>query len=243
MKSGIYEIVNTVNGKHYYGSATNFGVRFSTHKYYLNKGTSRCVKLQHAWNKYGEAAFVFNILILCAKKDLLFYEQRVLDGMEAVKTGYNICGTAGSALGLKRSSEAIEKTAAFHRGKKLSEEHLRKLSEAKKGKKLSPEHIENVRLAITGLKRDAEFCKKLGDRSRGTVTSEATKEKQRLAALNRDSSKGTNNVNAKMDAEKVLRIRELYAKGQALTAIARTFQLHPSTVGDIAKRLTWRHVA
>ncbi len=98
MKTGIYKIENTVNCKCYIGSAIYFAARWGVHRHHLNQGRHHSRYLQRAWNKYGADAFVFSKLLVCDRKDLLYYEQLCLD---AYKPAYNICRTAGSALGLR----------------------------------------------------------------------------------------------------------------------------------------------
>ena len=60
--SGIYAIVNCVNGKRYVGSAVNFRRRLYGHRSHLRRGTHHNHHLQTAWVKYGHDAFVFFIL-------------------------------------------------------------------------------------------------------------------------------------------------------------------------------------
>src|SRR4051812_8478775 len=63
MTCGIYQIRNTVNGKVYIGSSTNVEGRWRTHKCALRKKTKKASPhLQAAWIKYGESAFVFEII-------------------------------------------------------------------------------------------------------------------------------------------------------------------------------------
>lgn len=100
--SGIYEIVNTVNGKRYIGSSVNLRKRRGEHWRDLRLGKHHSSKLQRAWNKYGEASFKFLPILTCAKSMLLFYEQQLLD---KVKPEYNILPRAGSSLGSKRTPE------------------------------------------------------------------------------------------------------------------------------------------
>ena len=86
-QSGIYEILNTVNGKRYIGSAVYIVGRFARHRMHLRRGTHHSVHLQRAWNKHGEEAFEFRPILFCTKDMLLYYEQLAID---AFKPLYNI---------------------------------------------------------------------------------------------------------------------------------------------------------
>ena len=55
MNSGIYKILNKINGKFYIGSAVNFKRRFARHKRLLNINCHPNEYLQNAWNKYWES--------------------------------------------------------------------------------------------------------------------------------------------------------------------------------------------
>ncbi len=105
MRSGIYRIVNQVNGKFYIGSATNIASRWSTHRQSLRKGKHHSIHLQRAWDKYGEAAFVFEDLEEVDVSQLIEREQFYLDTLTPyVQTvGYNICTVANSQLGRKHT--------------------------------------------------------------------------------------------------------------------------------------------
>lgn len=106
--SGVYLIVNTTNQKVYVGSSVNIHARWRGHKKSLRQGTSPCVKLQRAWNKYGESAFSFQVLeSVSPRKDLLIEaEQRWIDIYDASNKGYNTLCKAYSHLGAKRSDES-----------------------------------------------------------------------------------------------------------------------------------------
>jgi group I intron endonuclease len=62
--------------------------------------------LQPAWNKYGQGAFQFQVLILCDKPSLLLYEQIALD---ALSPEYNVLKVAGNSLGRKATRETKSK--------------------------------------------------------------------------------------------------------------------------------------
>jgi len=115
--SGIYEILNLVNGKRYIGSAVYLRRRWGVHRRALRKGSHHSRALQRAWIKYGSDAFVFKPLLICAAKDLIFYEDRCFDGY---KPEYNICPTAGSSLGVHHSSEARSKISLANIGRPCS---------------------------------------------------------------------------------------------------------------------------
>jgi group I intron endonuclease len=105
INSGIYRILNTINGKGYVGSAKVFKNRWQRHITRLRKGTHHSILLQRAWNKYGETFFKFEILEVISnptKKLLESREQYWIDYYDVVNPdkGYNILPIAGSRLGV-----------------------------------------------------------------------------------------------------------------------------------------------
>ena len=60
--SGIYEIVNTVNGKRYVGSSKDIYGRWVQHQNELKKEKHHNPHLQNAWKLYGKESFNFYIL-------------------------------------------------------------------------------------------------------------------------------------------------------------------------------------
>ena len=169
MTSGIYEILNTTNGKRYIGSAVNLVTRWQLHRNGLLAGRHVNRHLQSAWNKYGEESFKFLPILTCAKSMLLFYEQQLLD---KAKPEYNICPTAGSQLGSKRapgfqvgrvlSKDVYAKIGKVNKGRKnpavaeanrqrvVTEETRKKMGDNKRGKKQSPDHVANRAKAMIG---------------------------------------------------------------------------------------------
>lgn len=143
-QSGIYEIVNTVNGKRYIGSAKKFKIRWSKHVSALRLCKHHSRHLQAAWNKYGEAAFKFLPILTCQPSMLLFYEQQLLD---KVKPEYNIAPTAGNTLGIPCSDEKREKIAHAHRGKTLTSTHKAAIAAGGMGRKPSEATREKLRTA------------------------------------------------------------------------------------------------
>jgi group I intron endonuclease len=148
--SGVYEIKNTLNNHRYVGSSVNILKRFMSHKYSLWNGKHRSIKLQRAWDKYGEEHFEFNILETCEsiKDTLLFIEQKYLD----LKPEYNILYIAGSSLGCICSEETKLKISSSKKGKKpksrLSEEELKLVRERQSVSALKSNRVKKMRKAI-----------------------------------------------------------------------------------------------
>ncbi len=86
----IYGLRCIVNNKYYIGATSNFKRRQREHLYKLKKNKHHSAKLQHAWNKYNEDSFVFEIMEENVSIDDLFdREQYWMDYHSAFNEGYN----------------------------------------------------------------------------------------------------------------------------------------------------------
>lgn len=74
-KSGVYMLVNMVNGNKYIGSSKDIQCRLMSHRSYLRHNTHYNKHLQNAWNKYGEINFDYSILEFCTEEDRIKREQ------------------------------------------------------------------------------------------------------------------------------------------------------------------------
>lgn len=199
-RSGIYEIVNSVNGKRYIGSAVNLSLRFCKHRRELAKGIHHNQHLQRAFNLQGPDGWIFRPLIICSRAELLFYEQRCLD---ALRPEYNVCVVVGSRLGIPNSPEHNAKIGNANRGRvmgPLSAERRKKVGDANRGKPHGPmsdetkaklsagrkgkgcgarsqEWRENIAKALAGRKLSASHCERLRQVKTGTKLSDETKRK------------------------------------------------------------------
>jgi group I intron endonuclease len=77
--SGIYKIVNKVNGKYYVGRSKNIQRRFRGHVGLLNRNIHHNNYLQYSWNKHSNNDFEFLIVEEIPKESLMESEQKYLD--------------------------------------------------------------------------------------------------------------------------------------------------------------------
>jgi group I intron endonuclease len=211
--SGIYKIVNNINGKVYVGSSKNLQARKRSHYCYLRGGKHPNKHLQSAWEHYGEENFSFEIVCYCEEGQLATEERRVILECESTerKNGYNISDNTTSAMtGLKHSLDSIEKMRnckigsknQFY-GKKHSESTKNILREKMKGRELSEEHKQKI--------------------------------------LETAFASGENNVNSILSDQQVDEIREqakiYYEQNKTYwgfdSKIARIYNVNPSTIGRI----------
>lgn len=145
IKSGIYLIVNKINGKYYVGRSYNVYGRWVTHRRNLRDNKHPNDHLQHAWNKDGESNFEF-IKILDVEPiehSLILTEQKFLDiSKNRQDTCYNLNFDAFNCA--KLSKYSCEKISKFHKGRKFTEEHKRKISLSRIGKSI-PHTLETKR--------------------------------------------------------------------------------------------------
>ena len=182
--SGIYIIKNTLNGNFYVGSACNFRKRWNQHKSALLKNKHDNQHLQKAVNKYGIAAFSFEIICNCRPQDLIYFEQLCINLLKPV---YNIQKIAGSMFGYRHSEKSKKKMSESHMGKdsscwlgrKHSAEAKINMSKAQKirgsngceGRIVSEETRKQISLKLQGCqnacgKRSAEAIKNIVEGTR-----------------------------------------------------------------------------
>lgn len=110
--AGVYAITNRHSGSQYVGSAVDIRRRWKSHRSALRNRRKAPPKLQRAWDKHGESAFEFSILLVCREEDTLLYEQIVID---TVAPKYNTRQIAHSNLGMRWSAETNAKKGRSNR--------------------------------------------------------------------------------------------------------------------------------
>ena len=154
MARGIYKIINVINNKFYVGSAVDLNRRKARHFSELRTGKHNNRHLQAAWQKYGEAAFVFVVVEeLPPEADLLAAENIWLKEHVGKDYCYNI-GVDATAPMLGVSGEASPTW-----GRKRTPEEL--VAQNWAGKTHAPESREKIRQHLLGKPKSAEVRAKI----------------------------------------------------------------------------------
>jgi len=249
MNSGIYKITNKETGKFYVGSSVNIKRRWYMHKYELKRNNHGNKYLQNAWNKYGEEAFIFEIIkeVEPIKKKILKEEQFYLDTLSPYdENGYNISKEAGNILGYRHTKEARRKIVESKLGKPRSAETKRKISEVQMGRTIPQETRDKISKTLKGRpspmkgrKATKETRKKMSKSLKGIKKSEEWKRKIG------DAQRGANNHASKLTEEQVIEIKkELLNKerSRSQSAIAREFGVSPVIISQIKTGKRWSHI-
>ena len=232
--SGIYQILNLVNGKIYVGSSNNLYNRRKSHLSRLRNNQHDNKHLQFAWNKYGESNFKFEILqIIKNCKSLVGCEQFWINSTCCTdrKYGYNIAPNAGHPT----------------LGTTLSKSHKLKISEGTKRALADPEKRKKISLANSGSNNymygkthTQEARKKISMTHKGKKLTPEAKERLRLSCT------GENNRHAKLNELQVKIIRsltnELNTKYLTLKDLAEYFNVSISVIGKVKIGMSWRHI-
>lgn len=154
----VYAIRNTVNNRAYIGSTTNYKSRWHTHRSTLRRGVHHSFILQKAWDKYGEKAFAFELLVVCPRSQRIDYEKRLMR-LEA----YNVLRTP--------------KETGVRGGWTHSDEFKAKMSKLTKGRLLTEEHKAKVGAALKGFKHTDSFKDRARERQLGVSPTHKTRQK------------------------------------------------------------------
>jgi group I intron endonuclease len=155
-KPGIYKIINTQNGRAYYGSSYRLKQRAFEHKKALEKNKHGNSFLQHDFNKCGTVAFEFHVIEAFETNDKtvrLAAEQLLIDKYhDGGKQCYNIRKEANSREGCKPKNPIEFAKAASTKAKAMWADPTKReeMLAAQKAVTSSVEH--RVMLSEAGLK-------------------------------------------------------------------------------------------
>lgn len=209
--SGVYQIVNLVNGNCYVGSSVQIESRIFKHLSFLRRGDHANAHLQAAFRKYGEQSFDYILLESCERLEILAREQHYIDSL---KPEYNICKVAGNTLGVLHGPAAKAKMSAANMGNKrmLGKEHSEESKQKMRDKAVLRTHTESTKAKIaksavgnksnTGRSLCAEHIAKVTAASL-KMWNGADKQARRLAASERAKARWADPVWRSMNAQKI----------------------------------------
>ena len=157
-KTGIYAIINKINGKVYIGSTTkSFKSRWNGHKKELLYKKHINSHLQKAFDKYKASNFKFKIIQIIEKEDLDYIYEietaliRYYDSANPNK-GYNICKIGGSRRGVPMPKEWVEnqKLLSLDDCFKIKELILEKTNESWSNKEIRIANLYKVSNVLIG---------------------------------------------------------------------------------------------
>lgn len=169
IKSGIYKIVNKIDGKYYIGSSQNITKRWYSHKTHLKHNKHWNSYLQNAYNKYGVDNFEYIIVEYVNVSELLKVEQVYLDECKNnPDTNYMITYDATAPMRGRTSWNKGMKglmPPAWNKGK-------RGIQAWNRGKSLTEEQKQHLRLKSNQQfteefkKKHGEYCKSIEHRNK-----------------------------------------------------------------------------
>lgn len=242
-----------MNDKIYIGSSRDLRKRKRDHFNSLRRNTHSNLPLQNSYNKYGRKVFKFNVLFYCAEKDLLFWEQALLDyyGLDRL---FNVSVDAQSPMrGLQHSPETLQKISKSSTGRRHTKESREKISRSKKGKnpnkgcKLTAETKRRMSLAQKGNQKN--LGKKHSDETKRKMSEAAKGNTRTLGHKFTDSHKEKLSIslrgkNAKLDIQKVILIRYLRnAHRLSHMEIASLAGVSVETIRKCVLGITWSYIA
>lgn len=250
MKSGIYQIRNTADGKRYIGRTINLNKRKRDHFWALENNRHNNNHMQRAYNK-NPNAFVFEIVEECETEKLNEREVYWISYYNTMddRYGYNQCEGGKTTNGYHFTDEAKKKISEKNKGRKCSREVVEQRKKTLKehlandpefAKKYHEKLAENL-AKIPNWKKShpcPEWQKKeISERFKGRPITEEHKQKLR------ELYSGEKSLTAKLTESEVIEMRLRFLNGEPRLSIAKDFpNMHPNTIYDIVKGKRWKHI-
>ena len=173
MNSGVY-IIRFSGNKVYIGSSVDLVRRIGEHKNRLKSGKSKLIKLQRAFNKYGEDSMTIEILEKCPIDLIREREKYYIDFYDSVNNGYNVSSDTRHCMLGRKHSEHTKKLMSIkalgnigRKGQKLSFEHIELMRQDRKGRLVGISN--NVGDSNAGAKTTCKEAKEIYD-SKGIIS-------------------------------------------------------------------------
>jgi group I intron endonuclease len=223
LAKGIYKIINKENSKIYIGSSIDIEHRWYQHKYYLKNNKHDNKHLQRAWNKYGEDAFLFEIIEECEENKILEREQYWINKLDVCndKIGYNIAkNTTAPMIGRKHTKETLKKVS----------ESSKQWHKENKGTEKYDIYLQNLSNSLMGHDVSEETRKKISENHK------------RYSKEFGDAQRGSKNPSAKLNEKDVMKIKQMILQGIKDKEIANKFNVSRPTITYIRLGKTWTQI-
>lgn len=175
--SGVYMLQCCVTDKMYVGCTRDLRARLYAHVTTLRRGAHNNIKLQRAWSKYGEAAFLFRVLSYT--EDIFEGEKKFISRYDTYRRGLNMT-LGGEGVGSNAPEVVARRTATLRKTYRERPElrTLRSVQAKQQQNKLSPEERSAVGKARS-LKAAARIASMTpeGLAARSKMLSEAAKKR------------------------------------------------------------------
>lgn len=225
-QSGIYRITLLKDNRCYIGSSIDLGRRIRNHYTDLKSNIHKNQYLQRTWNKHGENSFIFDILEICNRLEVLDREQYWMDFYESFSTenGFNLAPVAGSTLGIKKSEEQIE--------------NFRKAIQGKHDTVLTQEQASEVKQLILDGKGLTEISEEF-QVSYDAIRSIKKGDSFRYINPQIDHSLS---MRAKLNEEDVIHIKKEINKGATVKELSTRYEVSHRTISAIKNEVNWKDV-
>lgn len=221
--SGIYEIVNMVNGHRYIGSSNDIYERWVRHKRDLKKEKHHNLHLQRAWKLYEEKSFEFHIIEVTSNESQILFERE--------QYWYDVYKDKGIVL--YNASSIV-----------LTPSYTTTLDDLKNGKrKTSYEQflqicdlLQNTTMPFYQIAETTNtFVNQVYSIYTKEYFSDLTQDMNFKIRLN----KGENHCNAKLSEKDVLEIIQKLINGVYTIDLARDYSVSPNAIDDIRNHRSW----
>jgi group I intron endonuclease len=163
---GIYAIHHSNKMEAYIGQSVNIEARLRGHFNSLRRGTHSCIRLQRAFNKYGENSFY--PVILAGDLDpldtdvLTLLEQEWMDYVAKDTSLYNTCPAAGSRAGAKLGDEgrarcSVGQKRRFENPEERAKQGLKRLGIPSPWKGKTPSDETRMKMSLAAKNRPSNF--------------------------------------------------------------------------------------
>lgn len=237
---GVYRIKNVETGKLYIGSSKTIARRFYCHRWDLRRGSHHSPLLQRAWKKYGEAAFTFEIIVICSENNLLFYEQAAMDLYRAYDPafGMNISSIAGRSC-VEWTKERRAASSAQRMGKRVFDNPVARanlLAAVHRGDKhhmFGKSHSEDSRKRISKNRKGITAWNK----GIPSLTKGVKRDPVARASIAAGVRSGKN---AKLTMAKANEIRQRHLQNERVVSIAARYDVSKHVVYQIINNKAWQ---